>query len=185
MSAPDRSDWLLFRRLPAVNRQAGATLLEALAYLTVAAMVTTGVITMFRPGFSNAQATRLMNEVTTLENNVRDLYASQNTYSSISVGSLIQGSAVPSTLKTSGSGGGATLSDTWGGAVTVAAVGNGAAVQYANVPSDVCQRALALGGDWSDIKVNGSDLATGAPTLAQVNNACNSASGNTIEWIFQ
>lgn len=168
-------------------RQRGATLLEALAYLAVAAVVTAGVLAIFTPSFTNAQATRLANEATALANSVRDLYASQNSYVNVSIGALAQAGAVPSTLKVTGSGSAATATDTWGGAVTLAAVAaNNAQVQlqYASVPSDVCRRVLLSGGDWIDITVNNSDVGTGSPNLSQANTACN-ASSNTIAWTFR
>jgi len=168
-------------------RRRGATLLEALAYLTVAAVVTAGVLALFTPSFTNAQAARLANEVTALANSVRDLYASQNSYASVSIGALAQAGAAPSTLKVSGSGSAATASNTWGGAVTLTSVSSGAQVQmqYASVPSDVCRRVLVSGGDWIDIKVNSSDVGTGSPNLNQAYTACNNASSNTIASTFR
>lgn len=170
-----------------LRRQRGATLLEALAYLTVAAIVATGVLAVFGQSFTNAKATHLADEVASLANNVRDLYASQNSYSTASIAALASAGALPSTLAVSGSGSSATVSDSWGGAVTLNPLSGGAQVQvqYNAVPSDVCRRVLVSGGDWLDIKVNNSDLATGAPNLAQANNACANPLGNTIAWTFQ
>lgn len=153
--------------------------------MTVAAVITAGVLTLFGPNFTSAQATRVANEATSLANNVRDLYASQNSYTGVSIAALAQASAVPPTLKVSGNGASASVSDTWGGAVTLTAVPNGAQVQYSAVPSDICRRALVAGGGWIDIVVNNSDLGTGAPNLNQAYTACNNASGNTIAWTFQ
>jgi type II secretory pathway pseudopilin PulG len=175
---------MLDRRLP---RQRGATLLEALGYLTVAALITAGVLTLFGPSFTSAQGTRLANEVASLANNVRDVYASENSYSNVSIAALAQASAVPPTLKISRSGATATVSDTWGGAVTLNPVGTGASVQvqYGAVPSDICRRVLVSGGGWTDITVNNNDLGTGSPDLNQAYSACNNAAGNTIAWTFQ
>jgi len=165
----------------------GATLVEALAFLAVAATITFGVLSLFGSGFGSSEATRLTVEVTALANDVRDLYASQNTYASVSVAGLVQGNAVPPTLVVNGSGGSATLQDIWGGAVTVGPYNTtDAQVQYANVPADICRRVLvAGGGNWLDIIVDGKDLNTGAPNLAAANGACSEATGNTIEWVFQ
>jgi type II secretory pathway pseudopilin PulG len=167
--------------------QRGATLIEALAYLTVAAVITAGVLSLFGSGFGSSETTRLAVEVTALANNVRDLYASQNTYASVSVAGLVQAKAVPPTLAVSGSGASATLSDIWGGAVTVGpyTTASQAEVQYAGVPQDICRRVLVAGGNWLDIVVNSTSLNTGAPDLSEANTACDNATGNTIEWVFQ
>jgi len=155
-----------------------------LGYLTVAAVITTGVLALFGPSFSNAKAQSLASEVTSFANDIRDLYASQNSYSNVSIGTLVQAHAVPPTLKVNGSGASATLSNTWGGAVTLNPESQQVQLQYSNVPSDVCRRVLVSGGDWAGIEVNNESVQN-PPNLAQAYAACNNAAGNTISWAFQ
>lgn len=170
-------------RLP--NRERGATLLEAVAFLGVAAIVVSGVLGLFNSSFTSAAAIRLNGQITSIANNVRDLYSGQSSYAAITMGNLAAANVFPATLTVTGSGASVKVTNQWGGKVTVYYSNPSAGIKYEGVPTDICVHALGGGGNWSDVQVNNVDLATNAPSLQQAENACNAASGNQINWLFQ
>ncbi|WP_180970742.1 type 4 pilus major pilin [Burkholderia sp. WAC0059] len=164
-------------------RQRGATLLEAVAFLGVAAIVALGVTALLSSSFGSAEGIRLTGEVQTIENNVRDLYAGQDGYTNLSMTSLINANAFPQTMAVSDG----TVINHWGGTVTVSYTDSSPQISFTSVPVNACVRALTSGvGDWTGISVNGTSLGTLTPSLTQAENACNQTmTGNQITWTFQ
>lgn len=178
--------------LSAVVRRAGrryargATLLEAVAFLGVAAIVMTGAIGLMHNSFRSATSERFVEESNALATNVRALYASPGSggYAALSMTDLYNSHAFPGTLQAQGAGGAVTVTNAWGGAVTVTLGANNIPVlTYANVPKEACIDALLAGGNWVSVAVNSVAQSTSGETAAQAVAACSGAS-NTMAWGF-
>lgn len=176
----------VFGSLCSRRKARGATLLEAIAFLSVAAIVTLGATALFGISFRGANAARLIDETNAIAASVRSLYALPGSggYAALSMKDLYDNQAFPSTLHAATSGGSVTLTNTWNGAVTVTLDANNLPVlTYGNVPKDVCAATLLSAGDWLSVTVNGVAQATTLLTAAQAAAAC-ASNANTIAWGF-
>ena len=160
--------------------QRGATLLEAIAYLWIAAIVVIGAIALLNGAFSSASSNQTAEEVTAIQTGVKKLYMGQtNGYNGLNTAVAISAGVIPKTLVISTANN--TVTDPWGGAVTITGTGAGAfPIQFVAVPKDVCINAVSAGGTWTAVSVNGTAQAVPVtPDNAQA--ACANAA-NTIIW---
>ncbi|WP_180970743.1 type 4 pilus major pilin [Burkholderia sp. WAC0059] len=186
-------------RAGARAHERGLTLLEAVAFLGVAAVVLVGAVTLIENANAAASASRLVDQVNTIASNVKALAGSATSgiYQEMNAGStelmvdLVRAKVFPTTLQSETSQSGTLVVNEWGGAVSVAPAGGSGApivgsVGYATVPRDVCTRALTAPGDWLEIRVNSTTVATdgATPTLAEAETACSSADDNVMNWLF-
>jgi PilS N terminal len=104
-------------RLSPSRRQRGVSLLEAIAYLGVAATIIVGAVALLSSAFSGARSNRAQEELTAISTGVKRLYMSQP--GSFGTGSLnatlITAKVFPSTLAVDAGN----VSNAWNGAVTV------------------------------------------------------------------
>jgi hypothetical protein len=163
------------------HAQRGASLLEAIAYLGVAAIVVIGAVSLLNGAFSSASTNQLAEQVNAIQAGVKKLYMGQtNGYSGINNTTLASAAVFPSTIPVNN---GAAV-DAWGGAVNVASSGDGSGtftISYANVPQSVCINAVSAGGSWTGVSVNGA-AATLPATPDSAQKACTSTTSNTITW---
>jgi hypothetical protein len=163
-------------------RQTGATLLEATAFLAVAAVVVTAIGAMIAFAFRDAQINQTGVEVVKIRNNVKRIYS----LSAISfppagtmTKSLITAKAFPDTLAVDTTAN--TVTNGFGGSVTVdGSTGSLFDVTYSGVPNDACVQLLAATAGWQSVSVNGSSApVTNASAAAGV---C-TAGTNIIVWV--
>jgi hypothetical protein len=160
------------------RRQYGASLLEGLAYLAVAAIVIVGAIAMLGSALTSANSNRVAEELSTIKIGTEKLFMGQvNGYGTASLNPvLIAAGVFPATLSTSGG----TVTDEWGGTVTVTGTGSAFTVAYTKVPVDVCVSALTAGGTWASVAV-GSGTALPYPVSpTTASQSCTDAA--TITW---
>jgi hypothetical protein len=164
------------RSIPA--KQRGASLLESIAFLGIAAIVVLGAIALLMSGFSGANTNRALEEVGAVRTGVKRLYMGQSASYGDAVlnQSLIDAKVFPTTLAVQG----ANVLNAWNGAVTVTGQNANFEILYANVPKDVCINMASSSGDWLAMSVNGTALAIPV-TPAAASDACN-ASANDMAW---
>jgi type II secretory pathway pseudopilin PulG len=135
-------------RLARLHRQRGASLLEAIAYLGVAALVVLAAVSLLQNAFGSARSNQTTEEITGLRTNVRKMYAGQSYDDTAMLANLITARAIPGTL-TVASG---AITNTWGGAVTVATVDAASfKITYDSVPQDVCMNVVSGATGWTRI----------------------------------
>lgn len=161
--------------------QRGASLLEAIAYLGIAAIVVIGAVALLNGAFSSAGTNELAEQVNAIQAGVKKLYMGQaNGYTGISNSVLSSAGVFPSTIPVTN--GNAT--NTWGGSVAVSSTTVGTfQIEYQQVPQAVCINAVTAGGSWISVTVNNGTATTPPMTPANAQTACNSATANTIDWI--
>lgn len=171
------------RALRAARRaQRGASLLEAIAYLGIAAIVVIGAVALLNGAFSSAGTNELAEQVNAIQAGVKKLYMGQTSgYTGISTSTLAAAGVFPSTVPVDTTAG--TATDNWGGTVTVAPGASAGffTISYGNVPQAVCISAASAGGSWTAISVNGTDVGTLPITPTSAQTACANAT-NTIVW---
>ena len=163
------------------SRQRGASLLEAIAYLGIAAVVVLGAVSLLNGAFGSAKANQTSEEVVALRTAVRKLYIGQAYPEASLLPSLALANAVPSTLAR---GKDSALSNSWGGAVTVVGTAAGFTVTYNGVPQDVCINLISGASGWNVIKAGGKQVDKFPATVANATDLCgvNTAAGNVVEF---
>jgi hypothetical protein len=165
-----------------LSRQRGASLLEGIAYLGIAALVILGAVSLLASAFGNAQANRATEETVSLRTAVRKLYSAQTypTAAGEMTTTMIKASAVPSTLIVDKATN--TISNSWGGAVTFAGTGATFTLTYSSVPQDVCVNMLSGASGWNKVKGPGRevDTPTGPVSAADASAICTLTSNNII-----
>ncbi len=175
------------RAVKSLSRERGASLLEGIAYLGIAAIVVLGAVSLLTGAFSSAQSNRVAEEVVSIRTGVKKLYMGQS--SGYVVGTilpiLIAAKVLPTTITITGAGTAATATNSWGGAVDVAGLAGGSSfsITYNTVPQDACINIISGASGWQSIAVTGG----GAPPIAfpvspaDAQAACG-ANGGTIVW---
>jgi len=163
-----------------LRKQAGASLLEILAYLGVASVVIAGAVSLLGSAMSGADTNKVISEVNGLRVGVRSLFAGQNNYGVGSLNTLlINAKAIPATLQTNAGAG--TITNVWNGAVVITGSTQNFSVSYASVPQDACIKLASMSiNSVQGITVNGAGLAMPV-TAAAASGACGAAT-NTIVW---
>ena len=174
-------------RRPGKRAQRGATLLEAIAFLGIAALVLVGAVALFSNAFQGARSNQLTEEVTAIENGVRKVYATGaglQTNLAGGVSGLASAGVIPATLTVSPDG--AAVTDEWGGPVTVTwdTTHTAAEITFENVPESVCIAAVTAGGDWSGISTANTTTFAAPPLPAATATTACKGTANTINWEF-
>jgi hypothetical protein len=164
-------------RLARLHRQRGASLLEAIAYLGVAALVVLAAVSLLQNAFGSARSNQTTEELTGLRTNVRKMYSGQPYNDTAMLANLITAKAVPGTLTVSNG----VINNTWGGTVTPASSAAGTfTITYTNMPQDVCMNVVSGATGWTQIADDqGAHPITAFPAAAASAAAlCNAASNN-------
>lgn len=162
-----------------LGRQRGASLLEGIAYLGIAALVVLGAVSLLTNAFGSAKGNQTTEEVVALRTAARKLYTGQ-VYPAAMVPNLITANAIPNTLVKKNNA----LSNSWAGAVTV--VGDGAGtftITYANVPQDVCMSVVSGANGWNSVGNGTKSVSTLPTTTSDAADLC-TATGNANTLVF-
>jgi type II secretory pathway pseudopilin PulG len=160
-------------RIARLHRQRGASLLEAIAYLGVAALVVLAAVSLLQNAFGSARANQTTEELTGLRTNIRKMYAGQPYTDSSMLANLITAKAIPTTLPVSGT----TVSNTWGGTVSLANTASTFTITYTSVPQDVCMSVVSGATGWTKIAdgTGGNAITTFPATTANASTLCSAA----------
>lgn len=167
-------------RLARLHRQRGASLLEAIAYLGVAALVVLAAVSLLQNAFGSARSNQTTEEITGLRTNVRKMYAGQSYNDTAMLANLITAKAIPGTLTVAADG--KTINNTWGGTVTPASTNAGTfTITYTKVPQDVCMNVVSGATGWTSIADGqGGNVINAFPAPAAGAAALCNAAANTI-----
>jgi len=174
------------RRSACRRLQKGATLLEAVAFLGIAAIILIGAVALFTTAFSSARSNALTEQVTAIQTAIRNTYGSgaqleSNLASGIT--GLVNSNALPSTLSVDSSG---SVHNDWGGEVTVTwdATNGAAEISYTKVPKAACIAAVSSASGFTLIST--SSVAVVSPLPASSGQAISACAGdtNTVNWEF-
>ncbi len=165
------------------HRQRGASLLEGIAYLGIAAMVVIGAIALLRTAFGSANANTMLEQLSSMQTAARKLYmTTQGNYGAVALdGPVIAAGAVPQGMSVNTTN--STITNAWGGAVTLVGNNTTFTISYANVPQDVCVDALTgTTTGFTQVAVNAAAAIATPVSPAAATTACNGGAANTIIW---
>jgi type II secretory pathway pseudopilin PulG len=162
-----------------LHSQRGASLLEGIAYLGIAAIVVLGAVSLLTTAFGGAKANQTSEEVIALRTAIRKLYAGQGYGTASLIPSLNTAQAIPGTLAHTGT----TITNGWGGDVAVDGATGSFTITYAAVPQDVCVTVVSGATGWQSISANGNSVsqfpATADDATTKICTVSTSA-GNTV-----
>jgi len=167
-------------RLVHLHRQRGASLLEAIAYLGVAALVVLAAVSLLQNAFGSARSNQTTEEITGLRTNIHKMYAGQPYNDTAMLANLITAKAIPGTLTVSG---GNTINNTWGGTVTPAsAVAGTFTITYTQMPQDVCMNVVSGATGWTRIAgaADATPIAVFPAPAASAAALCSAASNTVV-----
>lgn len=170
------------RRAPSNRaRQRGASLLEGIAYLGIAALVVLGAVSLLTNAFGSAKANQTSEEVVSLRTAVRKLYAGQlYNADATMMANVIAARAIPNTLRING----AQVDNSWGGTVTLAgATATTFSITYTALPRDVCMGVVSGATGWAQIS-NLAALNAFVAFPASAANAATVCSADTNTVVF-
>jgi len=159
-----------------VARQHGASLLEGIAYLGIAAIVVMGAISLLTGAFSSAKSNQANEEVIGLRTAVRKLYMGQTYPAGTIVSNLISAKATPGTLVVDSG----TLKNSWGGSVTIAGASGSFEITYPSVPPDVCVSMVSGASGWAGIKINTTSITSSPVSAADASANCTATSNSIV-----
>jgi PilS N terminal len=169
-------------------RQRGISLVEALAFLGVAAVVIFGAISLVTTADDSAGIERARTEIAAIRISIKKLLTPP--YGNGSIGEpealtaqLLNASVFPDTLvidTTSGA-----VKNRWGGNVKIFAIPGRFWISYASVPREICMGLVSGASGWYSISVNsggtwGTVLSFPVPA-SEAERIC-ASSTNTVEW---
>lgn len=145
--------------------QRGASLLEGLAYLGIAALVMLGAVSLLTSAFGSAESNRGREEVVSIRTGVKKLYQGQaNSYGEVDITSILNSAKVfPATLAPSGSGTTVVMKNGWGGDVSVTGHTNTFEILYHSVPKDACIAMVSGASGWTGISNSGGSQVAAFP----------------------
>jgi hypothetical protein len=159
-----------------LKRQRGASLLEGIAYLGIAALVVLGAVSLLSSAYNSLKTNQTIEELISLRTSVKKLYAGQAFGASANLLLvLVPARTIPATLQVNGNA----VSNSWGGAVTVASnvAGDQFSIAYTLVPRDVCVGIISGTTGWVQVTDGTTPInafpATPAQALATCPNATN------------
>jgi len=177
------------------RHQAGATLLEALAFLGIAAIIVVGAISMFRAAQGSAQANTIISEINVFRSTIKTLFASQGSYAINGTPDVFPATttsglwtilfqntpgSLPSTIRRVGS----SLKNQFGGVTGVRGDDSSFWIFYTQVPQEICLKvAPQIGGSWMGLQINGNafvDTDTESFPVATADAQCTSGTSNTM-----
>lgn len=168
-------------------RQRGASLLEGIAFLGIAAIVILGAVSLLSSAFSSAQGNRSMEELISIRTAVKKLYAGSGGYGTGSLlDALYATKSLPANLATTvGTGGVVTATNSWGGDVAVTGATGQFQIVYNSVPNDVCIALITGGHGWNSVKIDtGTAITTFPISLSSAATACElTGNSRTITWM--
>jgi len=154
--------------LKSAARQRGASLLEGIAYLGIAALVVLGAVSLLSSAFSSSDSNRTMEEISAIRTGVKRMFTGMaNSYGNSAGGTLTNGDITPTlisagifptTLNTNATGG--TVTNTWNGAVKVTGNGQTFVIEYDAVPKAVCVSTLSGTIGWTSVSTGGTAVTS-------------------------
>lgn len=168
------------------TRQHGASLLEGIAYLGIAALVILGAVSLLTSAFSSAQSNRGAEEVVSIRTGVKKLYTGQaNAYGSADMTAALHAARIFPTTLTPNATPPTGMNNSWGGLVTVAGTSSGSTftISYTLVPEDACIGMISGASGWSQVDTGASStpITTSPVTPAQADTLC-APGNNTINF---
>lgn len=160
----------------------GMTLIELIIAIIIGLSLLAAAVGMISSAMSKNDISGDTNGITGLIANTKTLRTngSYGTAGTELNGALMALKAIPSTLGQTGE----VVTNSWGGAITVASTGTGYTVTTTGIPQDACiEQATKLSRTMLSTTINGGAAIVGQVSVGQATFNCSvEGNGNTIVW---
>ncbi|WP_206245878.1 type 4 pilus major pilin [Novosphingobium terrae] len=158
------------------SRQFGASLIEALLFLLIVAIIAIGIFALFSNSWSSSKVQTETGYLQSIVSATQQFYATNRDYGNADITSaLITTKAAPAPTIV-----GNTLRNSWGGTITVVGNGDTFTVATTNIPAKECIQLSQISINPISVSINGGGQ-TLPLTAAAAASACSSTT-NTISW---
>ena len=165
-----------------IKNQAGATLLELIAALSVLAIIVVGALALYSSASSSQASTQISQDVTAIRAGLKQLWNGQGTYGTAGTNlndTLVAAKRIPTTIRVDATTTPDTLTHQLDGTVTIASTGVGFTITLTNIPEDVCIPLMTSAQGWTSVKAGTATAITSFPIApASAVTAC--ATGTTL-----
>ena len=175
----------------------GFTLIEILLVVGFIALLSIGIFMTYNKVQTSGAANTESQNITTLQAGIKNLYAGQTDYSTITPAILLNGWVVPDSMRSPSGAAATNIVNSFSSTVAIApytynggAANNAFDITYPGIPSDICSKLVTLvGNNFVKVVVGGTtvkDNSVGNYVVdpAATTTGCNSASaGVTVDFI--
>ena len=153
------------------KKQAGATLMEIIAYLAIAGVVVVGAVALFGSASASERATAMQRDISALQAATRSLYAGQGGYGAGSINQvLVSAKKIPSTLNVTGTN---KINHRDNGEFTITGANQTFTIAVTKVAKEICIPLLTNASGWGKVKVGTAADITAFPiTPTQAETSC-------------
>lgn len=174
----------------AKKREEGLSAIEIVLIVLAGLILLAGALVVYHRFTRDNEVSDGVRDLMTIVSGTQAQYQGQAGFGTGSINSLlIDSKIVPSSMAVQGGTNG-TITDPWGGAVTVTGVTTEFTVNYLNIPESACNAMgkLQIGGMQS-VQINGTTLTPlsmggNTNTPASVDTACKTNTPASITWTF-
>lgn len=144
----------------------GLTLMEALLFLGLAAVVIVGAFSLYNNASNTSKMNQARTELQTYIGGVKSLYATSNDFSSVNTALVVSADIAPSSAVD-----GSSLINPWGGQTVISGNTRNFEIEFRRIPDEACTALMSSGlinkGSVIGIQANGgtmhnSDIDPGA-----------------------
>lgn len=161
--------------------EAGVTLMELIAALSVIAVIIIGALALYGSATTSQSSTQLVSDITAIKSATKQLFMGQGTYGANGTNlnaTLIAANKIPSTIKANNG----VLTHSMNGTVTVTSNGGTFSIALTNIPVSTCISLLTSAQNWASVTApGGQTTAANLPsTPANATARCNATGAMTF-----
>ena len=152
------------KQIQTFHPEAGVTLMELIAALTVMAVIVVGALALYTSASSSQSSTQLIQDVTSIRSAVKSMWQGQGTYgTSVINDTLVAAKRIPTTIKVDTATTPNTLTHVLNGTITVTGATSTFTVAMTNITPDVCIPLLTTAQGWVSVQVASGTAITAFP----------------------
>lgn len=154
------------RMLPIASqrKQSGMTLLELTASLAIGTIIIMGALMLYKSADSSSNSADMIRDMSSMRSGVRSMFVGQVGYGTANINSiLVTGGKIPA----SWTGSGSTITNSFGGVVSITGNTSTFNVTSGSIPKDICVNALpGASQGWLSVGVGATGAAAVTAAIA-------------------
>lgn len=123
-------------------KETGATLLEALAFLAITAIVVIAVLGLLKSSFSAANVNSHIKEIKGLQSSVSSTFRQQGSFSGVTTDVIVSMGLIPSTMSVSGTAPTRTVTNLYGGDFSLTGATSNFSIITKAIPTEDCIKLI-------------------------------------------
>ncbi len=169
-------------RIKSLKKQAGVTLMELIAGLSVMAVVVVGALALYQSATASQQTTQLTQDLAAIRASVKQMWQGQGSFGANGTNLnsvLVTAKRIPTTIRVDSSTTPPTLTHAANGTVNLVSSVTSFDVTLTNIGEELCIPLLTGAQGWVSVTVGGGTAVTSFPVAPAVA-ATSCAAGSTV-----